>query len=71
MRLLDIKRYINIAYENFDPKFSTSGSYYYLDNILQTKKAIKALLDSGILEHSLLKIDIYTQTLLSTKNGQG
>ena len=43
MRLLDIKRYINIAYENFDPKFSTSGSYYYLDNILQTKKGYKSL----------------------------
>lgn len=68
MRLLDIKRYINIAYENFDPKFSTSGSYYYLDNILQTKKAIKALLDSGILEHSLLKIDIYTQIIESLRD---
>lgn len=68
MRLLDIKRYINIAYENFDPKFSTSGSYYYLDNILQTKKAIKALFDAGILEHSLLKIDIYTQIIESLRD---
>lgn len=52
MRLLDIKRYINIAYENFDPKFSNNGNYYYLDNILRTKKAILALHDSGIMNYT-------------------
>lgn len=52
MRLLDIKRHINIAYKNFDPKFSTSGNYYYLDNVLQTKKAIQALHDSGVMDYS-------------------
>ena len=52
MRLLDIKRYINIAYENFEPKFSNNGNYYYLDNILQTKKAIMALHDSGIMNYT-------------------
>lgn len=68
MRLLDIKKYINIAYENFNPQYSTSGSYYYIDNILQTKKAIKALYDAGILEHSPLKIDIYTQIIESFRD---
>lgn len=61
MRLIDIKKYINIAYNNFDLKFSVSDNYY-IDNILQSKIAINALIESKILpsgyenEESLLNI---------------
>lgn len=60
MRLLDIKRYINFAYENFDPKFSSGNSTYYLDNVLNLKKSIQALYDSEILVFSETEIDAYT-----------
>ena len=63
MRLIDIKRYINIAYENFKPNFSNNGSYYYLENVQQVKKAIQALRDAGILEFSETKFDITDQIL--------
>ena len=63
MRLIDIKRYINIAYENFKPNFSNNGSYYYLENVQQVKKAIQALRDAGILEFSEIKFDITDQIL--------
>ena len=63
MRLIDIKRYINIAYENFNPKFSNNGSYYYLENVQQVKKAIQALRDAGILEFSETKFDMTDQIL--------
>lgn len=59
MRLLDIKRYINIAYENFNPKFSNSGGNYYIDNILNTKISLIALHDSGILDDSEMNSDTY------------
>lgn len=64
MRLLDIKRYINIAYKNFDPKFSTNGNYYYLDNVLQTKKAIQALHDSGVMDYSVSTVCTQIMTSL-------
>lgn len=67
MRLLDIKRYINIAFENFDPKFSNSGNYYYLDNILQTKKAIQALQDSGIMDSSVSAFSSQIMTSLADR----
>lgn len=58
MRLIDIKRYINIAYENFNPKFSSNGNYHYLENVQQIKTALQALRDAGILEFSETKFDI-------------
>lgn len=68
MRLLDIKRYINIAYENFDPKFSNSGNYYYLDNILQTKEAIQALYDANLLECSPTSINVFSKITESLRD---
>lgn len=68
MRLIDIKRYINIAKENFKPTLTTSNGYYFIGNVLQTQKAINALYDSGIIEYSELRIDIYTEVLSSKMN---
>lgn len=68
MRLIDIKRYINIAKENFKPTLTTSNGYYFIGNVIQTQKAINALYDSGIIEHSDLRIDIYTEILSSKMN---
>ena len=58
MRLIDIKRYINIAFENFSPKYSNSNGNYYIDNVLNVKKAVQALqkarfvsLDNPLLEN--------------------
>lgn len=39
MRLIDIKRYINIAFENFSPKYSNSNGNYYIDTLVSTKKS--------------------------------
>lgn len=63
MRLIDIKRYINIAYENFKPKFSSNGNYHYLENVQQIKTALQALRDAEILEFSETKFDITDQIL--------
>lgn len=63
MRLIDIKRYVNIAYENFKPQFSSNGSYHYLENVQQIRKALQALRDAGILEYSETKFDITDQIL--------
>ena len=63
MRLIDINRYINIAYENFNPKFSSNGNYHYLENVQQIKTALQALRDAGILEFSETKFDITDQIL--------
>lgn len=53
MRLLDIKRHINIAYENFDPQLSSSGGNYYFNNVQSVKKAIQALCEAGFLPENI------------------
>nr|DAV88472.1 MAG TPA: hypothetical protein [Caudoviricetes sp.] len=65
MRLLDIKRYVNIAYDNFNPKFSNNGNIYYLDNVLEVKQSLQALYDSGILIFSNLEINARNQIVSS------
>ena len=44
MRLIDIKRHIQIASDNFKPALSNSGNYYFIDNLNQTKKVYKLYL---------------------------
>lgn len=65
MRLLDIKRYVNIAYDKFNPKFSNSGNTFYLDNVLEVKQSLLALYDSDILELPGLEINTCTQIISS------
>lgn len=66
MRLLDIKRNINIAYENFNPVYTNgNAASYYLDNVLNLKKAIQALYDSNILVFSETEINIYSLIMSS------
>lgn len=66
MRLLDIKRYINIAYENFKPDYSNSNvTTHYLYNVLNLKIAIQALYDSGIMVYSYTEINAYTLIMSS------
>ena len=66
MRLLDIKRNINIAYENFNPVYTNgNAASYYLDNVLNLKKAIQALYDSNILVFSETAINIYSLIMSS------
>ena len=50
MRLVDIKRSINIAFENFHPKFSSNNTgTYYIDDIQKVKVAIRELDHIGFL----------------------
>lgn len=50
MRLIDIKRSINIAFENFHPKFSSNNTgIYYIDDIQKLKVAIRELNHIGFL----------------------
>lgn len=67
MRLLDIKRNINIAYDNFVPKFSNNntGDTFYVDNVLSLKQAIQALHDCGIIRISTTSYNLYTQIISS------
>lgn len=65
MRLLDIKRYVNIAYDKFNPRFSNNGNIYYLDNVLEVKQSLQALYDSGILIFSNLEINARSQIVSS------
>lgn len=65
MRLLDIKRYVNIAYDKFNPRFSNNGNVYYLDNVLEVKQSLQALYDSGILIFSDLEINACNQIVSS------
>lgn len=67
MRLLDIKRYINIAYENFKPDYSNSSNVtnHYLYNVLNLKIAIQALYDSNILMYSDTEVNAYTLIMSS------
>lgn len=54
MRLIDIKRHINMAYSYFEPKYNNNNSNgnYYIDNIQSLKISIRNLYDAGILERS-------------------
>lgn len=67
MRLLDIKRCINIAYDNFVPKFSNNntGNTFYVDNVLSLKQALQALHDCGIIRISSTSYSLYTQVISS------
>lgn len=49
MRLIDIKQNIDIAKASFNPSFTVSNNNYYIGNILETKKAIDALIKVHIL----------------------
>lgn len=66
MRLLDIKRLVTIAHEKFDLKFTSNNGGYYIENILESQKAIKALYDSGIYEFNETSINALTE-LISSK----
>lgn len=63
MRLIDIKRNVSIAHENFKPNLSTLNAGCFFDNIKQTQIAIQALYDAGLLEYSEFKIDTYTEIM--------
>lgn len=65
MRLLDIKRLVTIAHEKFDLKFTSNNGGYYIENILESQKAIKALYDSGIYEFNETSINALTELLSS------
>lgn len=62
MRLIDIKRGIDIAYENFDPRYGTGNNgIHIIDNIQKLKIAILELYDIGFIERREGSIiDIYT-----------
>lgn len=60
MRLIDIKRSINIAYENFHPKYSDRNGNYYIDNIQTMKVAIQELYNIGIIEYKENSLDMYS-----------
>lgn len=68
MRLIDIKRSINIAYENFKPKYSNTSGNYYIDNILNMKVAIQELYNINILEHGENHLDMYTTVMSCITN---
>lgn len=65
MRLIEIKQCINIAFENFNPKYSNNGGNYYIDNVLSIKKALKALSRAGFIS---LDIDILKDINASVTN---
>lgn len=68
MRLIDIKRHIQIASDNFKPVLSNSGNYYFIDNLIQTKTGVQALFDSGILDVENPNEKIYKELLSSVVN---
>lgn len=60
MRLLDLKKHINNAYEYFKPKYDNSNGNYYIDNVLALKEAIQNLYDAKIIIKNELEINIFT-----------
>lgn len=68
MRLIDIKKHIQIASANFKPILSNSGNYYFIDNLIQTKTGVQALFDSGILDVENPNEKIYKELLSSVVN---
>lgn len=62
MRLIDIKRAINIAKENFEYTTSNSNGVYYIRNIQQLKISISELVKTGILADE----DPFYQEILNT-----
>lgn len=61
MRLIEIKQLVNIAYENFKPKYDNSNGNYFVDNVIALKVAIQSLYDAGIIERdSCIIADIFT-----------
>ena len=60
MRLIDIKRSINIAYENFHPKYGSNNGNYYIDNIQAMKVAIQELYNIGIIGYNEKSLDMYS-----------
>ncbi len=65
MRLLDIKKSLNIATELFHPKYSNSGSTFYIDNIIDVKMAVRELYAIGLLTYKETSIDVFTIILSS------
>ena len=60
MRLLDIKKSLNKALELFQPKYSNSGSTFYIDNILKMKMAVHELYNIGLLTYKETSVDVFT-----------
>ena len=69
MRLVDIKRSINIAFENFHPKFSSNNTgTYYIDDIQKVKVAIRELDHIGFLHIKDSDDDLLAQINASITN---
>lgn len=69
MRLIDIKRSINIAFENFHPKFSSNNTgTYYIDDIQKLKVAIRELNHIGFLHIKDSNDDLLAQINASITN---
>lgn len=70
MRLIDIKRSINIAFENFHPKFSSNNTNntYYIDDIQKVKVAIRELDHIGFLHIKDSNDDLLAQINASITN---
>lgn len=69
MRLIDIKRSINIAFENFHPKFSSNNTgTYYIDDIQKVKNAIRELDHIGFLHIKDSNDDLLAQINASITN---
>lgn len=69
MRLIDIKRSINIAFENFHPKFSSNNTgTYYIDDIQKLKVAIRELNHIGFLHIKDSNDDLFAQINASITN---
>lgn len=66
MRLIELKRKIDFADENFDLKFSSSNGSYFIENVLKCKDAISALIDSQILPSGYEKEDVFIDVVQSS-----
>lgn len=73
MRLIDIKEYINIAFENFKYTVRNSNGVYYIDNIQQLKVSLECLVKAGFVDEKEKFIDtvLYTSSnTLSSDSGE-
>lgn len=66
MRLIDLKRNIDFAFDNFNLKFTNSNGNYFIENVLNGKKAINALVDCYILPSGFKGEEDFINTIQSS-----
>lgn len=59
MRLIDIKKYINIIYDNFVPSFNNTANGYFIENVQDLRIAIINLYKVGFLEYTDDEEDVF------------